>query len=146
MRFKKVLVAVDFSGPSRTALQSAAEMAVDSGAELVLVHVWEPTAQLYGMPAFPVAFADDYIAEAKQGVESAKQDAERTGAKRVSTLVLTGTPWHEIVELLRKDHGYDLVVVGTHGRTGLKHVLLGSVAERIVRHSPVPVLVIRTRD
>jgi len=145
MRFKKVLVAVDFSEPSRNAVQSAATLAADSGAELVLVHVWEPTAHLYGMPAFPVAFAEDYLAQAKQSVESAKRDAEQLGAKQVSTLVLTGTPWHELVELLRKDPSFDLVIAGTHGRTGLKHVLLGSVAERIVRHSPVPVLVTRTR-
>jgi nucleotide-binding universal stress UspA family protein len=63
----------------------------------------------------------------------------------VSTTILTGTPWHEVVELLRKDESFDLVMVGTHGHTGLKHVLLGSVAERIVRHAPCPVLVVRTR-
>lgn len=145
MRFKKMLVAVDFSEPSRLAARSAAEMAADSGAALVFVHVWEPTAHLYGMPAFPVAFADDYTEKARQAMEEIRREAEQIGAKHVSTMVLTGTPWNEIVELLRKDESYDLVVVGTHGHTGLKHVLLGSVAERIVRHSPVPVLAVRTR-
>lgn len=146
MRFKKVMVADDFSEASRVAVSSGAQMAADSGAELVLVHVWEPTAHLYGMAAFPVAFAEDYTEKAKQSLAASKRAAEEIGARRVSTLVLTGTPWHEIVELLRKDETYDLVIVGTHGRTGLKHVLLGSVAERIVRHAPVPVLAIRTRS
>ena len=146
MRFKKLLVPHDFSDPSREALQAAAQIAADSGAELVLVHVWQPTAHSYGGPVFPVSFAEDFISQAKEGLESARGDAERAGATRVSTTVLTGAPWHEIVELLRKDASFDLVVLGTHGRTGLKHVLLGSVAEKIVRHAPCPVLVVRTRD
>ena len=146
MRFKKLLVALDFSEPSRKALHSAAQMAADNGAEMVLVHVWQPTASLTGGPEFPISFAEDYIQQAKDGLEDSKREAEQMGARRVSTIVLTGTPWHEIAELLRKDESYDLVVIGSHGRTGLKHVLLGSVAERIVRHVPVPVLVVRSRD
>src|SRR5687767_14098942 len=101
MPFKKMLVAVDFSEPSRAALAKAVEMAIDGGAELVLAHVWEPKAHLYGMPAFPVALANDYVARAEKDVEELKREAERKGVRRVSTTVLTGTPWHEIVDLLQ---------------------------------------------
>jgi universal stress protein A len=145
MRFKKVLVALDFSETSRAALSCAAQLAADSGAELVLVHVWHPGGHAFGGPEFPISFAEDYLREREQQIEAAKREAERTGARLVTTRVLTGTPWHEIVELLRKDQSFDLAVIGTHGRTGIKHVLLGSVAERVVRHAPVPVLVMRTR-
>ena len=143
MAFKKVLVAVDFSEPSREALRGAAQIATERDTELVLVHVWEPKAHLYGLPPFPVSSSDEYVQHANAQLDDAKREAERIGAKRVSTLVLTGIPWHEVVELLRS---FDLVVVGTHGRTGLRHVLLGSIAERIVRHAPAPVLVLRTRE
>jgi nucleotide-binding universal stress UspA family protein len=145
MRFKKILVALDFSEPSRLALRSAAQLAADSGAELVLAHVWQPNVYSFGGPEFPLSFAEDYTRQAKASLEDSRREAEQVGAHRVSTTILTGTPWHEVVELLRKDESFDLVMVGTHGHTGLKHVLLGSVAERIVRHAPCPVLVVRTR-
>ena len=58
----------------------------------------------------------------------------------------TGTPWNETVAIAKRDPSIDLIVMGTHGRTGLKHALLGSVAEKVVRHAPCPVLVARDRD
>lgn len=143
MRFKKLLVAVDFSEPSHKAFQVASQLAADSGAQLVLVHVFQPAA--YTGPLLPIAIAEDALRDANTSLEGLKRQAESIGAHRVSTLVLTGTPWHEIVELVRKDEAIDLVVLGTHGHTGLKHVLIGSVAERVVRHAVSPVLVVRTR-
>ena len=87
MRFKKLLVALDFSEPSRKALHSAAQMAADNGAEMVLVHVWQPTASLTGGPEFPISFAEDYIQQAKDGLEDSKREAEQmaragSGARR----------------------------------------------------------------
>jgi nucleotide-binding universal stress UspA family protein len=74
-----------------------------------------------------------------------KGEAEQLGARRVSTVLATGAPWHEIVEIARRDPAIDLIVMGTHGYTGLKHVLMGSVAEKVVRHAPCPVLAARAR-
>jgi universal stress protein A len=69
-------------------------------------------------------------------------EAHALGATNVDAIFLAGNPADEIIELLHKDPSFDLVVVGTHGRTGLAHVLLGSVAEKIVRRSPCAVLAI----
>ena len=74
-----------------------------------------------------------------------KGDAAAHGAPRVDTLSTQGIPWHEVVTRAQKGQ-YDLVVVGTHGHTGLKHLFLGLVAERVVRHSAVPVLTIPGPD
>jgi len=146
MRFKKLLVGIDFSPPSREALHTAIAMAADSGAELVLAHVWQPHAHTYGGPTFPISFTEDFVREGEQILAAWQREAEDAGAKRVSAVVLTGVPWHEMIELLRTDQTFDLVVLGTHGHTGLKHVLLGSVAEKVVRHASCPVLVVRVRD
>lgn len=147
--FKKLLVAIDFSPPSHEALRTATVIAADGGAELVLAHVWQPLVTANGATGsaeFPVTYEQDALRVAESELASWKTEAEQVGAKRVSILILTGTPWHALVELLRRDASFDLAVTGTHGRTGLRHVLLGSVAERIVRHAPCPVLVVRVRE
>lgn len=145
MRFHKVLAALDFSEPSRVALDAAARMCAASGAELVLAHVWQPTLYSYGMPAFPVAVVEGTVEQVERRLGEARKAAEALGAKHVTTRALSGAPWHELVELLRHDRSFDLAVLGTHGHTGLEHVLLGSVAEKVVRHAPCAVLVVRTR-
>lgn len=144
MWVKKLLIAVDFTPPSHEALRTGAAIAADNGAEVVLAYILQPT--MVGSPELPISFDDNSLRAAEADLEKWKQDAERIGVKQVSTKLVTGTPWHEIVEILKHDPGFDLVVVGTHGRTGLKHVLLGSVAERVVRHAPCAVLVVRARD
>ncbi len=146
MGFKKILVAVDFSEPSHKALQTAAQISADTGAELVLVHVWRPSSHTYGGLVFPITFAEDYIKDATVKLAGLQHVAEAAGATRVTSEVLTGAPWHEVIEMVRKDQSFDLIIVGSQGLTGVKHVLLGSVAEKIVRHAPCPVLVVRTRE
>ena len=145
MRFHKILVALDFSEPSRNALTAACEEAAVSGAELVLLHIWQPVGYAYAGPEFPLALVESYQRQARQSLDEWKRAAEQVGVKRVTTKLLTGTPWHEIVEVARDDKTIDLIMLGTHGHTGLRHALLGSVAERIVRHAPCPVLVMRNR-
>jgi nucleotide-binding universal stress UspA family protein len=142
MPFNKILCAVDFSPFSQKALDAAVDLASNGGA-VTLAHVVEP------MIWFPeVGF--DYAAVRASLIESAdkslaewKADAERRlrGAS-VAVERLEGTPWDRIVHLA-KEGGFDVIVVGTQGRTGIRHALLGSVAERIVRHSPCAVLVAR---
>jgi len=150
MRFKKILVPVDFSEPSREALRVATAMAADTGAVLVLVHVLRPPPGGYSVGLELGPMGDDILKslmrDATRGVDEYKREAEAAGAKLVSTTIRTGAPWHEIVELLREDVAFDLAIVGTHGRTGIKHVLIGSVAEKVVRHAPCAVLVVRSRE
>jgi len=143
MSFKKILCAVDFTPYSRAALDLALELAA-GGASLTLAHVVEP------MIWFPEAGFDyqavraSLIEDADKALAEWKGDAERYGGgAKIAVERLEGTPWERIVHFSREG-GFDLIVVGTQGRTGIRHTLLGSVAERIVRHAHCPVLVART--
>ena len=142
--FKKILVGTDFSEPSDAARRTAVELARRLGAELEIVHVEEP------LPAY--AFSEGALPDlprlqeevrnwAERELEQQAKEARAAGVP-VTTAVLLGTPANAIVEKARAD-GADLIVAGTHGRTGLERVLLGSVAERIVRNAPCPVLTVR---
>ncbi len=142
MPFKKILCAVDFSPFSRAALDVAIGLAADGGA-VTLVHVVEP------MIWFPEAGFEyesvraSLLESADKSLAEWKADAERRlGGAKVALERLEGTPWERIVHLA-KDGAFDVIVVGTQGRTGIRHALLGSVAERVVRHAPCPVLVAR---
>jgi universal stress protein A len=146
MTFHKILCPIDFSAGSREALRVATELARGSDGELVLLHAWQAP-YVYGPDT---AYPAEYFVESKRHAEldlaSWRTEAEKLGARRVVTSLVTGAPWHEVVETAKQDHTFDLIVMGTHGRTGLKHVLLGSVAEKVVRHAPCPVLVTRIRE
>jgi universal stress protein A len=145
MTFRRILCPVDFSPGSAEAVQLAAQMCAPD-TQLVLVHVWQPLAFMYGAETVLTADVINSIqADAERELANTKREAERLGAPRVDTLFKTGSPWREIVRVLEEDRGFDLTVIGTHGRTGLSHVILGSVAEKVVRHAPCPVLVARVR-
>ncbi len=143
VRLQKILCPVDFSPGSKQALDVAARLARSTNAELVVAHAWFvpplPTEAEYPLPP---AIVDKLLADEQIALAAAAQQAAALGA-RVTTSFLTGPPWDRIVSLLRDDPRFDLVVLGTHGRTGLQRILLGSVAEKIVRHAPCPVLVTR---
>lgn len=142
MTFKRMLCAVDFSAASRDALRLAAEEAQASGAELIVAHAWVPPVLFVGeMVGLPASVIADMIGNAERELASWTTEARGFGATRVRSAFLHGAAWHEIVQLAKKD-GADLIIVGTHGRTGLRHALLGSVAEKVVRHSPCAVLVV----
>lgn len=143
MWFKKILVGVDFSDPSRQALRVAAALSADAGAELVLAHVWQPIVSSFGEPVVLGIQHDTAVRDAEGALLDWRHEAEKVGAHRVSTRTVVGTPWHELVRLLNEDPGFDLVVLGTHGRTGLRHALLGSVTEKVIRHAPCAALVVR---
>ena len=142
----KILCAVDFSPPARIAMQDAAEHARLSGAALVLAYVSEATRALAvaHTPISPMVMQE--LVDSEQRTLAAwAEDARKLGAREVTHELLTGVAWDEIVRLAARDPAIDLVVVGTHGRTGLRRALIGSVAEKIVRHAPCPVLVTRDR-
>lgn len=144
MVFKKILCPVDFSEPSRLALETATRLATECGAELVIVHVWES-------PMYPncseAIIHNEMLAPILKDEEAKlaalKRETQDLGAKQVSAKLLYGVPWYAIAGESRNDPTYDVIVVGTHGRSGIKHVLLGSVAERVARHASCPVLLVR---
>lgn len=143
--FKKILVPLDFSAHSDEAQRVACEMAETFGASVTLVNVFSPP--IYPTPegayvALPTVYADLVAANNQrlEGAMAAVKQAHPTLS--VESCVLEGVPFREIVGFARK-HGFDLIVMGTHGRTGLKHALLGSVAEKVVRKAPCAVLTVR---
>ena len=141
--WKRICCAVDFSEPSHVAMREAADLARKFDAELTLAHVRED----------PAAAASALEAPRLEHVERAGAELERTmGAWRseassasrpAHSVVLSGSePATEILRFLREG-SFDVLVVGTHGRTGIRHFVLGSVAERLVREAPCRVLVVR---
>jgi nucleotide-binding universal stress UspA family protein len=142
--FRKILVPVDFSAHSARAVQVAADLARRYEGTLELVHVFDPLA--YPLPDGYVMFTRPQLDEmfARFDAELAKyqQAALAAGAARVQTHVRQGPCAAEICDYAREGL-FDLVVMGTHGRRGLSRVLLGSVAERVLRMAPCPVLTLR---
>jgi universal stress protein A len=134
--WRKICCGVDFSALSRLAMDQSAYLARTYEAELTLVHVFDrPAAGETGSTARAL-----HDAEAK--LASWCSQAQFLAERRVRAVVLTGHPADELVAFAREG-GFDLVVLGTKGSTGLKHLLLGSVAERVVRLAPCAVLVSR---
>jgi universal stress protein A len=148
MAFKKILCAVDFSDHAREAMRRAADLAKSTGGSLTLFHVvYVPiTSYADGGPMLPSSgpeLTTQLGKEAEKHLAEWKQRATEMGVRAVTTQVAAGVPWQTLVEALEADRSYDLVVIGTHGRSGLGRLLLGSVAENVVRHAPCPVLVVR---
>jgi len=141
-RLKRILVPTDFSTASIKALRYAAPFAEKFGATICLVHVAEPAPFVNDLANVPLIRSD--AAEAQDArarlISLARQEIEELIP--VNPQVRFGQPSHEIVDLA-KSLKTDLIIMATHGRTGLKHVLLGSTAERVVRYAPCPVLVVR---
>ncbi|HSN30093.1 MAG TPA: universal stress protein [Kofleriaceae bacterium] len=142
----RILCAIDFSAPAREAMRVAADLARDKGAALDLVHVedrplWtsEPFVHL------PGDIRQDVLEAARRELEEWRHEAEQRAGGRVNASVASGVPWNVIVALANADPSIETIVMGTHGRSGISHVLLGSVAERVVRHAPCSVLVVRPR-
>lgn len=146
-KIKRILVPIDFSTYSMKALDYAADFAAPLGAELMVLFVVEPI--YYAVPDLAGAAAGTVGGlleeQKKAGKAQLLKLQTRYAKKRIKlrTLLQTGTPYQSIVDAA-KTLKADLVVMGTHGRTGIAHALLGSVAERVVRHCPCPVLTLRS--
>lgn len=139
----KILCPVDFSPGSQRALRVAARLARERDAELVVMHAWHvPPTGLGDLP-FPAGLSEQIAGEARRGLDAAVQEATAAGVKRVSAKLARGAPGPAIVATVAEDREIGLVVLGTHGRTGLARVVLGSIAEHVVRHAPCSVLVTR---
>ncbi len=144
IEIRKILYPTDFSECSETALAYAIDFAREYGAKLTVLHVVQ-VPDPYG-PYEAWAFNRHAVEE--QLLEVSRQHiAEQLEGKvpmgvEVDVQTAAGLPSRVIVDLAERD-AYDLLVVGTHGRGGFTHIIMGSVAERVVRHAPCPVLTVR---
>jgi len=145
---KKVLVPVDFSDTSDVALRYGKALAGAFGASLHVIHVvQEPYAQPWAVEAYGFSMAtlqEDWIKEANTKLESVLTADDRRALKATATTILG----HPVSEILRfaTDERVELIVMGTHGRGPLGHMVMGSVAERVVRHAPCPVLTVHEAE
>jgi nucleotide-binding universal stress UspA family protein len=146
-RFGRILHASDFSPASRRAFDVAVGLAKAHGAALMLVHVVE-TALPWAEDAYVSPEIYTRLVESARAVATKRLDAlvrrARAAGLSVSGRLVDGSPRDAIPRAAKRAHA-DLLVVGTHGRTGLQKLLLGSVAERVVATAPCPVLTVRGR-
>jgi nucleotide-binding universal stress UspA family protein len=140
--FKHILVPTDFSPSSSAAIELAINIASQYDAELTLLHVWE-------LPVYPYMELMMSSAEITTAMEKAatecletKLNEVRSRLPRAKSLLAMGVPWQQILESVKASKA-DLLIMGTHGRRGLEHAIMGSVAEKLVRLSPIPVLTVR---
>jgi nucleotide-binding universal stress UspA family protein len=141
IRLKRILVTTDFSDASRQALPPAIEFAGQFGSALVLVHVI-PAALLGELSHMGIVFEQKRLAADALARLERFRETELPARLRVETALLEGSPAHQIVTFAKETEA-DLILIATHGLTGLKHFWLGSTAERVVHHAPCPVLVVR---
>lgn len=143
-RLKTILVPVDFSTFSDKALDYAIAFSEQFGAAIVLLHVVEPMVYPESYMAIPTVNEDinDSLTKAAEEKLAVQRKHIRLDDAKVKTTTRLGRPYVEIAEAA-KEVAADLIILGTHGHTGLKHVLLGSTAERVVRYAPCPVLTVR---
>jgi nucleotide-binding universal stress UspA family protein len=144
-QIKRMLIPTDFSAASSLALQYGLDMAFRYGASIHLMHVIED-------PAFSTVYPDAYFAELPDLMKRLTEDSEKQLADAVAKCAAANVPATSQVVVGRParaiakealDRGTDLIVMGTHGRSGFAHLVLGSVAERVIRTSPCPVLTVR---
>ncbi len=145
--FKKILCTTDFSEPSYEGVKTANELAAQFSSELILVHVVSPVPVL-GAPhhTTPVSFdipayQQTFIEQSRETLQKVADDLIRSDLKS-ETQVMVGYAADEIVRVAEEEKA-DLIVIATHGHSGFERLLLGSVTERVIRHSPCPVLSVK---
>lgn len=143
LKLNSILVPIDFSKISQKALDYAVPLAKQFGAKITLLHAIEPPP--YSIDRTYVPMGEGFpTGPMKEELDAfAKKMIEPELLKDV--IVQVGTAF-EVITNVARDFKADLIVITTHGRTGLKHVFMGSTAERVVRHAPCPVFVVRKRD
>jgi nucleotide-binding universal stress UspA family protein len=141
---KRILLPVDFSEPSRRALRFGSGWAVRFGSEVCLLHVIEPTNTFGILGTEPIVVPlppPDYHDQARAELEKLIHQ-EFPDSIKVSAHLRDGVPFNEIA-IAAQELQADLIIIATHGRTGLSHALMGSTAERVVRSATCPVLTLR---
>jgi universal stress protein A len=146
MTFTRILVATDFSLDSDSAIAYALALAKTIPASVHVVHIVDNplAAGVWASEVYTTELAGlqiNLVRDAEKQLRRGMRALDHHGIK-VTTEVRTGRPAPTIVQCAR-DRGSDLLIVGSHGRTGVAHLVMGSVAEHVVRHAPCPVLVVR---
>lgn len=141
---KRILVPLDFSPPSQRALRFARNWADFFAARVWLMHVVEPTTAVGEFVTVPLGQVQRDIPGKANAALTELARTEFPSSILVQVIVRKGTAFNEIAVAAR-DVRADLIIIATHGHTGLRHAVLGSTAERVVRHAPCPVLVLRRR-
>ena len=144
---KRILTATDFSPHSKIALDYAAAFAKAFGAEVTLCHVLERPDFISQLPPVAEGYFPPNLAELheKHARVQCEQVLAAAGLSAARVLLRHGSPYPEIVRAAREENA-DLIIIGTHGRGAIAHMLLGSVAERVVRAAPCPVLTVRSGE
>jgi nucleotide-binding universal stress UspA family protein len=145
IRIKTILHPTDFSEPSKYALTYALSFAEEYNAKLCVLHVIEEVSSALYFDMLQAPPLAQLMADIEKQAQKAMEElipAETRTKYRAETLIRKGVPFLEIVRCAEETQA-DIVVCGTHGRTGLKHAIFGSVAEKVVRKSPCPVLSVR---
>ncbi len=142
---RKILCSADFSKASEAAFPYAKVLALNGGAEVYLLHVIEPYILPieYGLAPMPYAEIEDEI-KTNTTAQLEKIAKKYFRGVKTKTLIRWGLVSSTILDLTKREK-IDLIVMGTHGRTGLSHVFLGSTAEKIVRLASCPVLTVRSK-
>ena len=141
-RLKKILAPVDFSESSEKAMQYAVSIAQEFGSEIILLHVVQPYPVLPELPASTDELTEAILKDANTRLNEWKARVKDVPCSAKS---LVGSTASQIVEFAAQE-GADLIVLGTHGRTGIAHAFLGSVAERVVRLASCPTLIVRAHE
>jgi nucleotide-binding universal stress UspA family protein len=139
MTIRSLLHPTDFSDHSAAALELAAAVARDYGARLTILHVKSVPAVPAGVMTPEPVETPEEAAETRRRLDAVHPADPKVAVEHV---MLVGDESTEIVQLA-KDEAFDLIVMGTHGRTGVRHMLMGSVAERVMRQAPCPVLTVK---
>jgi len=139
---RKILIATDGSEYTKEAVSTGLKLAKVLGAEVTALYVVDQTSFVnFPMDSTVVSFYSLLENEGKRAVEDVKNEGEALGVK-VETVVAEGSPTRKIVDMAAN---FDLVVIGTLGRSALSKLFMGSVAERVTRYAPCPVLVVRAK-
>jgi universal stress protein A len=145
--YEKILVPVDFTAHSAEAIRRAVDLVQHYSASLTLLYVYEPLD--YAMPEGYAVYTPEQVGrlldEFKERLHQLAREVEAMGVSRVESQVLNGAAALEIVAAA-KQQNFDLIVMGTHGRRGLSHLLMGSVAERVLRTAHCPVLTVKATE
>jgi len=145
--FKTILYTTDFSESSDFAFEYALAMARKYGARLLVLHVINEPVDLRGFYVPHISF-EKLEEEIEEGAQKMMEKFCRTKIRdfdNYESFIVPGIPYDEIIKKAQEAEA-DLIILGTHGRTGLDHVLFGSTAEKVVRKSPVPVMTIRIKE
>jgi nucleotide-binding universal stress UspA family protein len=149
MHLGHILAPVDQSEPARHAARAAADMAIKFGAELHLLHVVTPQLIYAEWPELvmpPEDLTEEMLAQCRRYLDGLEDELTGLGASVTVHCEESAMRPFAAINQFARDLPADLVVVGSHGRTGLRHALLGSTAEKVVRKAPCPVLVIKSED